>query len=528
MSDTPRPRDDEPDFAELFRQLLGADNPALADAMRSMGLDQANPAMMGALAAQLKALFEAAPTEGINQELCEDVARKTVSSGGDAVVTQTERRQVEEAVHVADLWLSEVTSFEAPEAGARAWSRAEWVTHTMPIWAKVVAPVAIGVNAAVGSALRGQFEQFGAGEMPALPGLPPGLDLAGMMRQFEPMLGRMSSSMFGAQIGQAVGALASDVLSATEVGLPLLERPAVAMVPANVTAFAEGLELDLAQVRLYLTLRESARVRLFADVGWLGPQLLAAVQAYARDIRIDTEGIEAKLAQIDARNPEEMQKALSDTLFSPEPSEAQKAALARLETLLALVEGWVDVVAGKACEGRLPQVAALAEAVRRRRANGGPAEAIFGNLVGLHLRPRRLRDAANLFSALESAGGAAARDGAWAHPDVAPTAEDLDDVLGYVERARGGAGVDDGLGGLGSEIDAALAQILTGSDRQSYAEEQRTAAEQDGPIDGGPWPRNRPHEPGRSGTDAGSGDAGPGDPGPGDGSLGNAGPGPQR
>ncbi len=204
MSDSPRPRDDEPDFAELFRQLLGdSDNPALADAMRSMGLDQANPAMMGALAAQLKALFEAAPADGINRELCEDVARKTVASGGDTVVSATERHEVEEAVHVADLWLSEVTAFEAPEATAQAWSRAEWVTHTMPVWVRVVAPVASGVNAAIGKALRGQFEQFTSGEMPALPGLPPGLNLAGMMQQFEPMIGRMSSSMFGAQIGQA-------------------------------------------------------------------------------------------------------------------------------------------------------------------------------------------------------------------------------------------------------------------------------------------------------------------------------------
>ena len=492
MSDTPSPRDDQPDFAELLRQLLGdADNPAMTEAMRAMGLDQANPAMMGALAAQLRSLFAAAPTDGINRELCEDVARKTVAAGGDAVVTDAQKREVEDAVHVADLWLDEVTSFAAPEARAQAWSRAEWVTHTMPVWAKVVSPVATGVNDAIGKAMRSQFEQFGSGEMPALPGLPPGLDLSAMMQQFEPMLARMSSSMFGAQIGQAVGALGGEVVSATEVGLPLLTAPAVALLPANVAAFAEGLELDVAQVRLYLALRESARVRLFADVPWLGPQLIGAVQAYARDIRIDTDGIERKLGEIDPRDPEAMQKALSDTLFSPEPSEAQKNALARLETLLALVEGWVDVVAGKACETRLPQVASLAEAVRRRRANGGPAETIFGNLVGLTMRPRRLRDAANLFSALESAGGAAAREGAWAHPDVAPTTADLDDVLGYVERSRGGTGVDDGLGGLGSELDAALEQILAGADRQAYADEQRAAAEEDGPIDGGPWPYRR-------------------------------------
>jgi hypothetical protein len=89
--------------------------------------------------------------------------------------------------------------------------------------------------------------------------------------------------------------------------------------------------------------------------------------------------------------------------------------------------------------------------VRRRRATGGPAEKVFSGLVGLELRPRRLRDAANLFAAIEARHGAAARDAAWGHPDVAPTAADLDDPLGYVERV-GSAG--------GSDMDAALDQLL--------------------------------------------------------------------
>ena len=118
----------------------------------------------------------------------------------------------------------------------------------------------------------------------------------------------------------------------------------------------------------------------------------------------------------------------------PQPSPAQQAALARLETLLALVEGWVDVVADRATREHLPQADALGEAVRRRRATGGPAEKAFGALVGLELRPRRLRDAANLFAALEDSGGPGARDGAWRHPDLAPSTADLDDPLGYVER----------------------------------------------------------------------------------------------
>jgi putative hydrolase len=151
-----------------------------------------------------------------------------------------------------------------------------------------------------------------------------------------------------------------------------------------------------------------------------------------------------------------MQSALSNSLFAPEPSPAQRAALVQLETYLALVEGWVAVVADRATNQHLPHPAALDEAVRRQRASAGPAGQIFSQLVGLELHPRRLRDAANLWAALESKGGASARDSAWAHPDVAPTAADLDDPLGYVDRFMSR--------GTKDEMDAALDAMLSEGD----------------------------------------------------------------
>lgn len=285
----------------------------------------------------------------------------------------------------------------------------------------------------------------------------------------------MSSAMFGAQVGQAVGALAGETVSGTEVGLPLLSGEVVAILPANVSAFAEGLSVDAGEVHLYLAVREAARVRLFAGVPWLGPQLLTAVEDYARDISINTEGIEETLRSVNPQDPQAMQEALADQLFTPEPSPAQEAALGRLETYLALVEGWVDLVCEKAVSAHLPHASALAEAVRRRRATGGPAEKVFASLVGLELRPRRLRDAANLWAALESAHGQAERDRAWAHPDVAPTGADLDDPLGYVERHGSGAAAQ------GDAMDAELDRLLRGATGEG--EEGPDADRGDGPSD---------------------------------------------
>jgi putative hydrolase len=447
---------DEPDFAAILASLLGAvDNPEVADALAAMGIDKMDPGAMAMLGAQLKSMLSGDAVDPFNVELATDVARKSVAAEGDSVVGGVSRREIEQAVEVAHLWIDAVTDLPAPAGAVHAWSRAEWVDQTMPMWRQLVEPVAAGVSTAVVAAMRSQMGQHGAGEdLAAIPGLPPGLDPSALMGQVEPMLARMSGAMFGVQVGQAVGALAGSLVSGTDVGLPLVPGHGVALLPANIATFAEGLEVDLTEVRLYLAVREAARVRLFAEVPWLGPELVTAVQAYARDISIDTEGIESALRSIDPSDPDAMQSALSTSLFTPEPSPAQRIALTQLETYLALVEGWVTVVANRATSKHLPHPAALDEAVRRQRASAGPAGQIFSQLVGLELHPRRLRDAANLWAALESRGGAAARDSAWAHPDVAPTASDLDDPLGYVDRFMSRGTKDE----MDTALDAMLAE----------------------------------------------------------------------
>jgi len=122
-----------------------------------------------------------------------------------------------------------------------------------------------------------------------------------------------------------------------------------------------------------------------------------------------------------------MQQMALEGIFTPEDTPQQKASLARLETALALIEGWVGHVVDTAAGDRLPAVAALGEAFRRRRAAGGPAEQTFAALVGLELRPRRLREAGALWAAVTEHRGVAGRDALWDHPDLLPTDEDFAD-----------------------------------------------------------------------------------------------------
>ncbi|GAB2840209.1 zinc-dependent metalloprotease [Actinoallomurus bryophytorum] len=350
----------------------------------------------------------------LNWDLAKDIARHQIAEKGDPSILDAQRRAVVEALRLADLWLDEVTTLPAGIRNPQAWSRSEWIEQTLPVWTKVCDPMAARMAESMGSAMPE--------EMQAMAG-----PLLGMVQQ-------MGGAMVGGQAGQALGALALEVVGSSDIGLPLAPAGVGALLPSGVKAFGEGLEVDEDEVRLYLALREAAHQRLFEHVPWLRPQLLRAVEDYASGITVDLSKIEDAVSGIDLNNPEALQQALGGELsLTPEETPQQKAALVRLETMLALVEGWVDTVVNAAAKDRLPSSVKLAEAVRRRRATGGPAERTFATLVGLELRPRRLREAATLWTSLGEARGNDGRDDIWAHPDLMPTHEDLDDPIGFVE-----------------------------------------------------------------------------------------------
>jgi len=374
----------------------------------------------------------------------------------DPTVTAEDEQAVADACRLADLWLDAVTTLPASPGEGVAWTRTEWVERTLPAWKQLVDPVAGRVVAAMGQALEKGLEGGFGGAVPE--GMPPEM-LAGLLGggQVRGVMDQVGGLVFGAQVGQALGALAGEVLGAGEVGLPLSEAGRPALVPANVAAFTEGLELPAEEVRLYLALREVAHQRLFAHVPWLRAHLFDAVDAYARGIAVDPAAIEQAIGTLDPNDPESLQSALGSGVFELEPTAAQKSALARLETALALVEGWVDAVVDAAAAGPLPSATALRETVRRRRASGGPAEQTFATLVGLQLRPRRLREAAELWAQAAAARGADGRDALWAHPDLLPGPDDLDDPAAFLARTAGtvGAGGQGGEGG-GTDWDAEL------------------------------------------------------------------------
>lgn len=429
MADLPQHPDDE--GREPAEQ-----NPFTGTPFEQMFSSMASGDMSGlqAMFGQLQRMFT--PHEGaVNWEVARDLARQVVAQQPDRSADDGDRARLSDVGRLAEHWLDAATDFPAGTSQITAWSRAEWVETSVPVWQRLVEPVAESVVKAMGAALPAEAQAM-AGPM------------LGMLTQ-------IGSAMFTQQIGQAIGELSGEVVSATDVGFPVADAGPPAVVLTNATAFAEGLGIDTSDVLLYLVLRECAHQRLYAHASWLRDYVFSLIEDYGRGITIDTSRIESTLGGIDPTNMEAVQEAMNGGLFEVEQSPAQVAALQRLETVLALVEGWVDEVVSQAAAA-MPQASALRETMRRRRATGGPAEATFAALVGLELRPRRLRDAATLWGALRTAEGAAARDAVWAHRELLPTAADLDDPLSYAARTKEADSIDT----ESAEFDAALTALI--------------------------------------------------------------------
>ncbi|MGL5823905.1 MAG: zinc-dependent metalloprotease, partial [Nocardioides sp.] len=421
---------------------------------------------------QMQALMQ--PHDGpINWQYVVDIARQAAAQQPDPSPDHSQRQAVADAIRLADHWLDSTTEFASGVTSTAAWSRAEWIVGTTDVWKVLVEPVAGQALNALTGALPEEAKQA--------------------MGPLIGMLGRAAGGMFATQAGGALGALASEVLSASDIGLPLGPAGKAALVPANIATFAAGLDqVTDEDVLLYLALREAAHHRLFANVSWLREHLIDAVTEFARDIQIDVDGIQDQVRGLGAGmtsiNPESIQEAMATGMFEPKKSPAQEAALQRLEVALALVEGWVDEIVGQATAERMPAASKLQEAVRRRRAAGGPAEQTFATLVGLELRPRRLRDASVLWGSLRARQGIEARDGVWMHPGLLPTAADLDDPLGF----REGATVPSELSE--DDFEAGLRDLLmpSGNSATSGAQAGGPAAEAPSSSDPEPEAQSKP------------------------------------
>ena len=393
-------------------------------------------AMMAQMQAQIQQQFSALgmnspgfsqSTEALPKDIVRDTAKKFVTAKGSSPIGANDVAKVEEALSIAQLWLNEATFFpQSPEFGNPAMARTDWVDTTLTGWQITVEPLALGLAAAISELLRNAQGEADQGEAEGAMQIPVGM-IATLLRSF-------IGSLIATQLGQSIGGLAANVTGTHDVGLPLVEPAYPSLVPQNINEWGHDLDIPMDEVRIFHALREGALARLFAHNPWLISYIRTAISDYGKGIQIDIDAITRQAQEVfdaasvdgkefDPTNPETFNLALNEGIFTPEETPAQRAALTKLETVLALIDGWSEEVVTLAAGDRLPNLVALQETLRRRRATSAPAQQLFATLFGLQVSPKLSREAAGFWKAVREVKDLEGRDQIWS--GILPTSDDL-------------------------------------------------------------------------------------------------------
>ena len=431
--DSNDPENNRPDFEAMMRQM----QEQMKAQFEQLGINPigfVNP--FTTLFSQATTGGEKGKEETLSISTARDTAKKFVTAQGLKPITTKELAVVESAFQISEVWLDEALSFPATNIAPTSATRLDWVDQTMAGWHKTIEPLAAGLSSAI-SNLLDQAMNAQAGEPSE--GQPPIEMITMMLRSF-------IGTMIATQLGQSIGTLATSVTGAHDVGLSLLDPTHPVVVPENIENWANELEIPKSEVFIYHALREGAVARLFANNPWLVSYIQSAVVEYGKGIHIDIDAIQRQAQSAFENMQENMQEnmnfALENGIFTPEESPAQKIALAKLETVLALIDGWTDEVTALAAGDRLPAIEQLRETLRRRRASAAPAQQLFSSMLGLQVSPKLTREASAFWKKIREVKSIAERDQIWS--GLLPTAEDLLDP----EKFLNSTSIPDDLSGL--------------------------------------------------------------------------------
>lgn len=428
--------DGSPDFAAMMQQM----QEQIREQFEKMGMSP-----MG-LGGPFTDLNKGATQEVLPQKIVRDTAKNVVAANGSAPIGTKDVTVVKNATEIADLWLNEATAFPAISGAQHllALSRHDWVDSTLTGWQATIEPLALGLTNAI-TELLDQATASGAAMEVQVEGSP-----AVSIGAIGAVLRSFIGTMIATQLGQSIGSLAHTVTGAHDVGLPLLEPARPILIPENVDAWGKDLEIPASEIYLFHALREGSVARLFAHNPWLVAYMRTAIVEYGKGIHIDIEAIarqaqgvfeEMQSAQ-PAENAEQFSITLDSGVFTPAETPTQRAALKKLETVLALIDGWAEEVTTIAAAERLPAMASLQETLRRRRATCAPSQQLFSSLLGLHVSPKLSREASAFWQKIREVSGVSERDQIWS--GILPTAEDLLTPEDYLSSIK----IPDDLSGL--------------------------------------------------------------------------------
>jgi putative hydrolase len=305
----------------------------------------------------------------VNWELARQVGiASAVEAGPDTEPTDDDRRLLEDVARVAELHVGRATGLPAPAdvAPVRAVRRAEWVNANTESLRALLEPAAVRLTEAL--------ERGAAGQVP-----PEMEQMSSLLRQLSPLL-------LGAQVGQVLGMLAQRVLGQYDVAVPRPGPGELLFIVSNLTAFERDWSLDRREFRTFVAIHEVTHRFEFARP-WARDRFRELVDDYLSTLKLDIEGMQARLSTLDPSDPDALQ-AITESeegLFGALMDDEQRLKLGRIQAFMAAAEGYGEHVMRTLGAELLGSYGQIEEAMRRYR-EGEHGDPVFERLLGIDMK----------------------------------------------------------------------------------------------------------------------------------------------
>jgi putative hydrolase len=352
---------------------------------------------------------------GLDWDTARQMAMQIAASGGsEPNIDPLVRMEVEELARVADLHVSTTTNLSTSVTGRSVTvvpvTRSQWVQRSL-------------------DAFRPLFESLASSLAARRPAPGPddtGDPLSAMLGQ---LMGAMAPMMLSVTAGGMIGHLAQRSFGQYDLPVPRTPSDELLLVLPNVDAFGDDWSIEPRDLRLWLCLHEIAHHAVLG-VPHLRGALERMIREYASGFRPDANALVDRLGGVDITDPSAMAQ-LQEVLGDPEvvlgaiQTDEQRELLPRLESLVALVVGYVDHVMDAVGLRLITSYPMITEALRRRRVEADESDRFVARLFGLEIGQATYDAGASFVDGVVERAGADALEPLWRDERFLPTPNEI-------------------------------------------------------------------------------------------------------
>jgi coenzyme F420 biosynthesis associated uncharacterized protein len=244
-----------------------------------------------------------------------------------------------------------------------------------------------------------------------------------------------ASATLAAEAGLVMGYVSTRVLGQYELSLLGGDAPPrLLFVSPNLRKAVRELEVDPEAFHRWICAHELTHVFQFQGVTWLREHLSAMVREYLASVEVRIErGSAGGLPSLP--NPARLVAAFNEGgLAALVQTKEQRALMERVQTTMAVVEGYSEHVMDSIGERAIPDREALRAAMDRRRRSRSAPELVIERLLGLDIKLRQYEQGKRFCDAVVAAAGIEVLDRVWEAPGSLPSAWELQHPADWVAR----------------------------------------------------------------------------------------------